>query len=106
MAQAGIGGGDGAKGLGLMPQAVDVTELLDRRPLTGFQIRVVALCALVALFDGFDTQSIGFAAPQVAAFLGIRMATLGQIFSIGLAGATAGAFLFGPLADRLGRKWL
>ena len=30
------------------------------------QIRVAVLCALVAMLDGFDTQSIAYVAPSIA----------------------------------------
>ena len=71
-----------------------------------FQISTIVCCALVNLFDGMDTQSIGVAAPFIAEGLGIKIANFGPIFSSALVGATIGAASFGPLADRLGRKTL
>jgi MFS transporter, AAHS family, 4-hydroxybenzoate transporter len=85
---------------------VNVTRLIDDSPLTRFQIGVIACCALVNLFDGADTQSIGVAAPFIAAELGIEIANFKWIFSSTLVGATLGAATFGPLADRFGRKTL
>src|SRR6202453_3884555 len=85
---------------------IDVTRLIDERPLTGFQIGIILCCALVSALDGIDTQSIGVAAPFIAASLGIKMPDFGPIFSAALLGATIGAATFGPLADRLGRKTL
>ena len=85
---------------------VNITRLIDDAPLTRFQIGVIACCALVNLFDGADTQSIGVAAPFIAAELGIAIADFKWIFSSALVGATLGAATFGPLADRFGRKTL
>ena len=85
---------------------VNVTRLIDDGPLTRFQIGTIICCALVNLFDGIDTQSIGVAAPFIADGLGIKLAHFGPIFSSALIGATLGAASFGPLADRLGRKTL
>jgi MFS transporter, AAHS family, 4-hydroxybenzoate transporter len=68
------------------------------------QFRVVALCALVAFCDGLDTQSIAFVAPVITRDLNIEPSALGPVFSSGLVGLALGAFIFGPLADRLGRK--
>jgi len=85
---------------------VDVTRLIDESPLSGFQIGIILCCALVSALDGVDTQSIGVAAPFIAAGLGIKMPDFGPIFSAALLGATIGAATFGPLADRLGRKRL
>jgi MFS transporter, AAHS family, 4-hydroxybenzoate transporter len=85
---------------------VNITRLIDDAPLTRFQIGVIACCALVNLFDGADTQSIGVAAPFIADELGIAIADFKWIFSSALVGATLGAATFGPLADRFGRKTL
>jgi hypothetical protein len=34
--------------------SVDITELIDRCPFGRLQIRIIILCGLVALLDGFD----------------------------------------------------
>jgi AAHS family 4-hydroxybenzoate transporter-like MFS transporter len=67
-------------------------------------LQVALLCALVALCDGFDTQSIAFVAPVISKQWGILPAQFGPVFSAGLVGLALGAFLFGSLADRFGRK--
>jgi MFS transporter, AAHS family, 4-hydroxybenzoate transporter len=84
---------------------VDVIELIDRHPVTGFQIGVLILCMLVAALDGFDTQAIGYTAPAIAAVIHLPMPQFGQVGSAGLLGAAVGALSFGPLADIFGRKW-
>jgi len=84
---------------------VDVIDLIDRHPVTGFQIGVLILCMLVAALDGFDTQAIGYTAPAIAAVIHLPMPQFGQIGSAGLLGAALGALSFGPLADIFGRKW-
>ena len=82
----------------------NVSELIDTQPIGVFQIRIVALCAVVALLDSLDLQSIGLAAPAMIADLHIRPSSLGAVFSTALAGLALGAFSFGLLADRVGRK--
>ena len=82
----------------------NVSELIDTQPIGVFQIRIVALCAVVALLDSLDLQSIGLAAPAMIADLQIRPSSLGAVFSTALAGLALGAFSFGLLADRVGRK--
>ena len=84
---------------------VDVIDLIDRHPVTGFQIGILILCMLVAALDGFDTQAIGYTAPAIAGVLHLPMAQFGQVGSAGLLGAAFGALSFGPLADLFGRKW-
>jgi AAHS family 4-hydroxybenzoate transporter-like MFS transporter len=85
---------------------LDVTALIDRGDLGGFQLRIVVLCGLVALLDGADTTSIAIAAAAMAGKLGVPMSDFGLIFSAGTLGAMLGAMAFGPLADRFGPKRL
>jgi MFS transporter, AAHS family, 4-hydroxybenzoate transporter len=84
---------------------VDALDLIDRHPVTKFQIGVLILCMLVAALDGFDTQAIGYTAPAIAHQIGLPMPQFGQVGSAGLLGAALGALSFGPLADVFGRKW-
>jgi AAHS family 4-hydroxybenzoate transporter-like MFS transporter len=84
--------------------AYTVSELIDERPLSSFQVRTISLCAMVLLLDGFDTQCIGFLAPAIAKELSLPMKEFGPVFSAALIGLMIGALSSGPMADRLGRK--
>ena len=89
----------------MVAEKVDVIDLIDRHPVTPFQIAVLIMCMLVAALDGFDTQAIGYTAPAIAAVIHLPMPQFGQVASAGLVGAAFGALSFGPLADMFGRKW-
>ncbi len=69
-----------------------------------FQIAVFLLCAFVALVDGFDTQVIALAAPNIAADWNVMPSAFGSVFASGLVGALFGSIAFGVGADRFGRK--
>ena len=84
--------------------AVDVAEYIDAQPVGGFQLKLLLTCAAVLFLDGFDTQAIGFVAPALAREWGLSKGALGPVFSAALFGLMIGALLFGPLADRVGRK--
>ncbi|WP_051971665.1 MFS transporter [Massilia sp. 9096] len=87
-----------------MQPTLDLTRLIDERPLGRFQLLTIALCALIAFLDGMDTQSIGIAAPFIVAGLHLPRAMLGTVFSAAILGAMIGAFLMGSAGDRFGRK--
>ncbi|WP_043286145.1 MFS transporter [Paraburkholderia oxyphila] len=84
--------------------SVDVTDVIDRGSMSGTAWRVLALCLIAMLVDGFDIQVITYVAPVLTRALGVNRALLGPVFSSGLVGTTLGAFIFGSLGDRLGRK--
>jgi AAHS family 4-hydroxybenzoate transporter-like MFS transporter len=85
--------------------AQTVNDIIDSRPVSGFQSMTILLCGLVLLLDGFDTQAMGFLVPPIAEELGIPLAAFGPVLSAGLFGLMLGAMGSGPIADRWGRKW-
>jgi AAHS family 3-hydroxyphenylpropionic acid transporter len=70
---------------------------------TGARV-TLGLCALAALLEGFDTQSMGVAAPRVIAEFGLSTAQASLIFSATPFGLFIGAAIGGRVADLLGRK--
>ncbi|MDP3494895.1 MAG: 3-(3-hydroxy-phenyl)propionate transporter MhpT [Hyphomonadaceae bacterium] len=64
----------------------------------------VALCFLVATFEGVDLQAAGLVAPKIAPLFRLAPDQLGWFFSASTIGLVAGALIGGRLADRIGRK--
>lgn len=85
-------------------QTETVTELIDSRPLSAFQLRVLLLCGITVVLDGFDTQTIGFIAPAILAEFEAPPAAFGPVMSAALVGILIGAIVGGMLADRIGRR--
>lgn len=83
---------------------IDVQKFINSHKLSAVQIITLLLCFFIVAVDGFDTAAIGFIAPAIRAEWSLSPAQLAPVFGAGLAGLMAGAFLFGPLADRFGRK--
>ncbi len=84
--------------------SIDVPDLIDQQKVSGFQIRVLALCAAVVFMDGFDAQAIGYVAPSISKLWNLPPGALKDVFAAGLIGLMLGALIFGPVADRIGRK--
>ncbi len=85
---------------------VDVAAVIDAAPLSGWQIRVFVLCALISMLDGFDLQIAGSLAPMLAPALHLPPSAFGAIFAAGFFGIMVGSLAMGEIADRVGRKWV
>ena len=65
---------------------------------------MLLLCGLAALFEGFDNQSMGVAAPRLALEFGLSASEKGLVFSAATLGLFIGAALGGRAADLIGRQ--
>jgi AAHS family 4-hydroxybenzoate transporter-like MFS transporter len=70
------------------------------------QLRTIALCAIVIILDGFDTQCMGFLVPVISESLHIPLPSFGPVLSAALVGLMVAAMASGPIADRWGRRWV
>ena len=62
------------------------------------------LCFAIAIFEGFDLQSMGVAAPRMRAEFMLDNAQMALAFSAAIMGTLPGAIIGGRLADIIGRK--
>ena len=84
--------------------AGDFRARLLAAPMTGFQKRALAVCAVLCALDGFDVFSITFAAPSIAHEYHIAKDALGFVFAAGLIGMALGSLFLSPLADLYDRR--
>jgi AAHS family 4-hydroxybenzoate transporter-like MFS transporter len=63
----------------LSPPLLRLSSFIDERRMSPFQCGVLALCGLVMLLDGFDTQSISYAVPLIAQEWHLSVQLLGPI---------------------------
>lgn len=75
-----------------------------RSHLNAAERRILVICFLTAMVDGFDTLILAFIAPLVGKAFGMSPAEIGKLFAINFVGAVIGGLGFGPLADRFGRR--
>ena len=87
-----------------MSDRIHIDELIDSSPIGALQWRVVVLCFILAVIDGFDLIIIAFVAPLLANEFTLSPGLQGQLLSASLIGLMVGAFAGSPFADRFGRK--
>ena len=85
-------------------RSINVSELIDTSKINRFHMSVMFLCALILLLDGYDLVVYGVIMPFIMQEWGLTPIEAGAIGSYGMMGLILGAFIFGPLADKVGRK--
>ena len=86
-------------------KTLDISRLIDDRPMNAFNASLVILSFFVILVDGYDIAAVAYAGPFLVKEWGLTsMAALSLAFSAGLVGILVGAPLFGFVGDHYGRK--
>ena len=83
---------------------IDVHQIIDNARFSRFHWMVMALCALLLIFDGYDLFIYGVVLPSIMQEWGLTPLQAGALGSYALFGMMFGALAFGTLADRIGRK--
>jgi AAHS family 4-hydroxybenzoate transporter-like MFS transporter len=77
---------------------------LETQTLGPLQIRVLFLCMLAQIFDGYDISSISMAVPALIRAWSQPGAAFANTFVMSSVGIMIGALSSGPIGDRIGRK--
>src|SRR5262245_1549855 len=83
---------------------VDVALTIDSARFIGVPMWMTLFACLAMALDGLDVQAMAFAAPVLVTEWHIERAALGYALGAGLIGMCIGAFTFGWLGDRWGRR--
>jgi MFS transporter, AAHS family, 4-hydroxybenzoate transporter len=77
---------------------------LENQRIGALQIRVVAICSLIQICDGYDVGSIGWAVPSLTHAWNLPPSAFALASLWSNLGVMAGALSSGPIGDRFGRK--
>jgi MFS transporter, AAHS family, 4-hydroxybenzoate transporter len=83
---------------------VDIERVMDGAKLGHLHWRVLILCALVTLLDGYDIQAMAAATPSLAMDWHVAPGSLRWIITAALIGIAGAALVVSPLGDYLGRR--
>lgn len=87
-----------------MQQTFQVNDFVDGQKLGRFNFTLLVWSFLTMFADGFDLNSLGFAAPDLTRMWGVERSAMGPVLSANLLGIFFGAPLLGWLGDRYGRR--
>ena len=87
-----------------MKKEQNMTETAGAPSVSKTSVLTMALCFMVAVFEGFDLQAAGVAAPKLGPAFHMEPEQLGLFFSMSTVGLLIGAGIGGRLSDRFGRK--
>lgn len=85
-------------------QTFQVNDFVDGQRIGAFHIGLLVWSFLTMFADGFDLNSIGFAAPDLARLYGVARSEMAPVLSANLYGIFLGAPILGWLGDRHGRR--
>src|SRR5687767_13411156 len=84
--------------------AIELSALIDERPVSWLQARTIFLCALVVMLDGYDIQAMALTVTVIANEWQVSPAEFSLALSASLIGIGIGSAFVAPLGDRWGRK--
>lgn len=81
----------------------NIAGRLERIPTSAWHVRARLIVGAATFFDAFDMLALASALPVLVKLWHLHSTEIGTLIAAGFIGQIAGAFLFGWLADRIGR---
>lgn len=83
---------------------INISEFVENQKFNRFHLTLLATCIFIIVVDGYDMFMLGAILPTLMEEWKMDPLVGGQLGSYALFGMMIGALLFGPFADRFGRK--
>jgi putative MFS transporter len=83
---------------------ITVQQAIDEIGYGRFQRRMLAVCGVTWAADAAEVLLIGFALPAIRAEFGLDAVSSGLLATVTFVGMLLGAWLWGPVSDRIGRR--
>ena len=85
-------------------ESINVEKRIDDSKFNKFHGLVLFWCSFIIVFDGYDLVVYGTTLSSIMSEWGLTANQAGTLGSLALVGMMLGALIFGPLADKIGRK--
>src|SRR5258708_29340552 len=82
---------------------MDVREAILSQPMRSYQLRIVVICILITMIDGYEVLVMAFVAPHLAKAWELGPVEIGYLLSAGIFGMAVGATFVSPPPDKIGR---
>ncbi|WP_248930518.1 MFS transporter [Paenibacillus hamazuiensis] len=85
-------------------KVINLQQIIDASKLNRFHLSLLLCCIFIIVCDGYDMFMLGAIIPALMKEWHITPIEAGALSSYALVGMMFGALIFGPVADRIGRK--
>ncbi|MGI9861481.1 MFS transporter [Moorella naiadis] len=90
---------------GVLLTELQVARSIDKLSINSFMKYMLVVAAAGFLFDSFDTSLVAYIMPSIAKEFNLSPVIIGLVASAAVWGTVLGQYVWGPLADKLGRRF-
>lgn len=84
--------------------SAQVVARIERIPISSWHRKMASVVGSATFFDAFDALALAYIMPVLIPLWHIKPATIGFLIASGYVGQLIGAYLFGWMAEKVGRK--